>query len=121
MITLFTRNGRETGNAIIYGSDTSKFLEEPVFLVETDFGNRMRLTAKEIDDSFMIGRPQDYATWAKDRRALQNRTWVEDNQPEPEPGVCNHDWQYQGTDYHGSHKGEDSYSCSKCYAREYRQ
>lgn len=29
-------------------------------------------------------------------------------------------WRYIGTDYHGSHKGEDSYECTKCGKRERR-
>ncbi len=33
---------------------------------------------------------------------------------------CDHDWQYNGTDYHGSHKDEDIYKCRKCKAKEYR-
>lgn len=33
---------------------------------------------------------------------------------------CNHDWRYEGTDYHGSHKGEAVYRCPKCLVQEYR-
>lgn len=34
--------------------------------------------------------------------------------------VCQHNWQYSGTDPHGSHKGEDAYRCTKCHETEYR-
>ena len=34
--------------------------------------------------------------------------------------VCKHTWHYAGTDYHGSHKGDDAYRCSKCRMIEYR-
>lgn len=33
---------------------------------------------------------------------------------------CDHTWRYTGTDYHGSHKGEDCYECSKCQRWQYR-
>lgn len=36
-----------------------------------------------------------------------------------EPVSCEHEWRYTGTDYHGSHKGEDSYDCKKCRAWKY--
>lgn len=39
---------------------------------------------------------------------------------ESSPETCQHKWQYQGTDGHGSHKGEDLYYCSVCNKMEYR-
>lgn len=33
---------------------------------------------------------------------------------------CTHDWRYSGTDYHGSHKGEDAYRCRLCGKQERR-
>lgn len=41
-------------------------------------------------------------------------------QAEKAADTCQHDFRYVGTDYHGSHKGEDAYKCTKCPAREYR-
>jgi hypothetical protein len=38
----------------------------------------------------------------------------------PPMGECRHEWQYSGTDPHGSHKGEDAYRCTKCHETEYR-
>ena len=38
----------------------------------------------------------------------------------PPMGECRHEWQYSGTDPHGSHKGEDAYRCTKCHGTEYR-
>lgn len=32
---------------------------------------------------------------------------------------CKHDYEYLGTDPHGSHKGEDYYKCRKCGATGY--
>lgn len=37
----------------------------------------------------------------------------------PDQNTCKHIWEYQGTDYHGSRKGEDSYTCRKCRKSEY--
>ena len=31
-----------------------------------------------------------------------------------------HEWEYTGTDPHGSHKGERAYRCKKCKAFDYR-
>jgi len=39
--------------------------------------------------------------------------------PDAEPS-CEHEWRYTGTDYHGSHKGEDAYYCHKCGETEYQ-
>jgi hypothetical protein len=38
----------------------------------------------------------------------------------PPMGEHRHEWQYSGTDPHGSHKGEDAYRCTKCHETEYR-
>ncbi len=32
---------------------------------------------------------------------------------------CDHKWSYTGTDYHGSHKGEDHYECNSCGSWKY--
>lgn len=34
--------------------------------------------------------------------------------------TCTHEWEYTGTDHHGTHKGEAAYRCQKCKAFEYR-
>ena len=66
MFTLFTRDGTKTGNAIIVCYDEGC----DNYLIETDFGNTMKLNRKEIDELFTLGRPQDYDTWREDRYKL---------------------------------------------------
>jgi hypothetical protein len=64
---LFTRDGRKIGNAIIIDK---KWAEVPgeYFVIMTDYGNKARLTEKEIKSLFylrnekireMLGFPQD--------------------------------------------------------------
>jgi hypothetical protein len=65
---LWTKDGSLFGNAIIYATEPSKYVEgQTLNLCETDFGNRMKLTAKEIDDHFIIGPERSYAQWLSDR------------------------------------------------------
>lgn len=70
MITLRTKNACVRGNAILYGA-----VEHPevgqLMLVETDFGNRMRLTSGEVNEMFEIGEVRDYQTWRDDREHLR--------------------------------------------------
>lgn len=71
MITLFTRNGSKTGNAILYGGqDRDDPQDPPLFYVETDYGNHMKLTWSEIMSMFAVGRPCSYDDWRADRREL---------------------------------------------------
>jgi hypothetical protein len=37
-----------------------------------------------------------------------------------QPALCKHTWVYNGTDYHGSYKGEKEYRCTLCGKNEYR-
>ena len=71
MLTLASKDGTKTGNAIIYGSEDHPELGV-VFLVETDFGNRMRLTWREIDEWFTPMRTCPYEVWNADRQALRD-------------------------------------------------
>lgn len=71
MITLQTKDPARNGNAILYGTEPSKFTGEQLMLVETDFGNKMRLTNNELNELFIMGRPRNYQEWLTDRRLLQ--------------------------------------------------
>lgn len=87
MITLLTRDGSRVGNAIIYGGETRDYpaadgrFEVNVFFVETDFGNHMVLTWKEIEELFTVGHCCDYQEWRKGRAHLiaEDRTLVMPN------------------------------------------
>lgn len=91
MRILRTRDGRKIGNGIIIQEITeglkpssAEYLEQTsqkLWLVETDFGNRLRLTDREIDNYFF--KPEElsehmrimttvhvYETWSRDRHAL---------------------------------------------------
>lgn len=93
MRTLFTRDGRRMGNAIIIEETrppqaAAEYLAktgQKMWLIETDFGNYLRLTDNEIDEHFYRLDELDelqqahcqaatYAEWSHDRRELQLRT-----------------------------------------------
>ena len=86
MLTLQTKNSKAHGNAIIVrqiepSSQSMKdYLQgRPLWLVETDFGNRMRLTDREIDDMFHRSKdPTDYEQWKHDRAELRQQNQIED-------------------------------------------
>lgn len=78
MITLNTRDGSRVGNAIIYGGET-RWCEHThenvhVFLLETDFGNHMVLTWREIEELYTIGRYCDYQQWREERARLTDES-----------------------------------------------
>lgn len=77
MLLLQTKDGSRIGNAILYGGGTRVYVNADIpavvlYFVETDFGNHMRLTWKEILDQFEIGPAQDYRRWKENRRHIQN-------------------------------------------------
>lgn len=76
MITLLTKDSKRTGNAIIYGGQDAMGDVDYVFLIETDFGNRNQLTAKELNQQYTLGRVCSYEEWFRDREELrrQNQT-----------------------------------------------
>ncbi len=92
MITLLTKDGTKTGNAIIYGGDdfvnvySPKVILDlepgtpmkPIFFVETDFGNRMKLTWSEIEELFTVGRVCPYDQWKADRNSLREQNAIHD-------------------------------------------
>jgi hypothetical protein len=71
-VTLMTKDGRTTGNAIVIGQtgNTRKWKDpkstkevEPVWLIETDFGNRAQLSTSEINEWFHLGYQRSYDEW----------------------------------------------------------
>lgn len=92
-VTLMTKDGRTIGNAIVVEQATPCKLatigglpeylektEQKLWLVETDFGNRTKLTDREIAEWFNLGFQQSYATWLE---ARSEALWKIQN-PEPE-------------------------------------
>ena len=75
MRRLNTRDGSRIGNAIVYAvRGIPKFGE--LICIETDFGNRIRLTLSEVDEMFTLAERRDYREWKRDRAALQsNEIW----------------------------------------------
>lgn len=91
MRTLHTRDGTAYGNAIIIRAISDEDLEpsikaylqgRPMWLIETDYGNRIRLTDREIDEMFTRGIAMSYAEWSQKRRILQGRNLISDEQLE---------------------------------------
>ena len=72
MITLIPKHNRDkrVGNAILYGFGVSDVDDSTQFLVETDFGNHMRLSATEFDGLFLLKGPCRYDDWNRARHLL---------------------------------------------------
>lgn len=84
---LFTKDGRRTGNAIVIkeiepsSESMKRFLaidNSKLYLVETDFGNRMKLSTKELNSMFDLGPRESYKKWAADRSELRRDTQIQD-------------------------------------------
>jgi hypothetical protein len=69
MITLITKQPDVRGNAILYGFDELPGGDQ-VFLVESDFGDKMRFSSKELDECYRLGRKTEYDRWKFDRMRL---------------------------------------------------
>jgi hypothetical protein len=67
-VTLLTRDGFKIGNAIIVkeakGHTEGK---TRLWLIETDFGNRCKMTTSALDELFTLGYIRDYDQWWEDR------------------------------------------------------
>lgn len=75
MIILYTKNGTKYSNAILYGGEESMCENIGyIYFVESDFGNKMRLTLKEINERYTLGPVREYREWFKDRDAAINRS-----------------------------------------------
>lgn len=80
-VLLCTKDGTKQGNAIVVKQigDTRKWGRvpveiEPVWLVETDFGNHMNLSSTEVLTLFTLGRVTDYEKWWDDRLDTIHKT-----------------------------------------------
>lgn len=85
MLTLHTKDPDRTGNAIIVReiAPTESTLVEyfqgrKLWLVETDFGNRMKLTDQEIDEMFIRANHVDYQHWLNERTERRMANYLED-------------------------------------------
>lgn len=74
MQILYTKNPKCHGNAIIvaeYDPTENTLINylngRKMWIVESDFGNRMKLTDNEIDEYYNRGDMHDYQDWARDR------------------------------------------------------
>lgn len=81
-VTLLTIDGSRIGNAIII-KEVKKTVSvvgtgQRVWLVETDFGNRLHTTDAEIHSLWNIGFQQNYDQWFDDRLELHRRAIEED-------------------------------------------
>ncbi len=77
MLILYTKNGTKGTNAILYGGeDFSPHHDGPVYFIETDFGNHIRLSFEEMWSRYTIGPVRNYDEWRQDRQSAidnQNR------------------------------------------------
>jgi hypothetical protein len=79
-LTLFTKDGRVCGNAIVTGDAESHPDLGKIWPIETDFGNTARLIQSEINDQFYTcdkdgyERVQDIAKWREDRKLNRMET-----------------------------------------------
>lgn len=85
MLTLFSKDGSRTGNAIIIRQvePSSQSMKDylrgrPLWLIETDFGNRFRYTDREIDEQFIRGNHVSYEQWKSDREGLRQQNDIKD-------------------------------------------
>jgi hypothetical protein len=87
---LFTKDGRRTGNAIVIKEIQPSSVSmkahlakdnQKLYLVETDFGNRMKLSTNEINEMFDPGPKQSYKKWASDRAELREEVKIADQEP----------------------------------------
>lgn len=89
-VTLTTLDGAKVGNGIIVREITTdkmnpfavkgglpEYLEstgQKLWLVETDFGNRMTLSTNEVHEFYGLGYQQDYETWWDERLQTIQKT-----------------------------------------------
>lgn len=75
-VTLATRDGLQIGNAIVIQEvqprtslikDLLAAKDQKFWLIETDFGNRCRLSDGEINQLFVLGKQNNYDCWWDDR------------------------------------------------------
>jgi hypothetical protein len=64
----------------------------PIWLIETDFGNRVRFTEPELDTYFTRGKMVTYQDWYNEREELRNQIKIlnlnqEEELPCPDPSA----------------------------------
>lgn len=86
MQILHTKDSTKNGNAILVkeieptGFGMKEYLKgRPLWLVESDFGNRMKLTDREINEMFHRGPAADYSEWKAAKEDLRLRAIIEDD------------------------------------------
>lgn len=82
-VTLTTLDGAQIGNAIVIQKQPRNYRGELIddtdaskrlWLIETDFGNRLICTENEIHELFGLGFQQEYNDWWDARLALIKKT-----------------------------------------------
>ena len=66
MQILLTKNGQRIGNAILVSKEPARKVLSSTgytYNIETDFGNKGRLTFEEMEEMFFWGPPMDYKEW----------------------------------------------------------
>jgi len=66
-MTLFTKDGRRVGNGIIIGGEPSAYCDDYLYVIETDYGNTMKLNLKELEELYYLGHIVPYDQWKHDR------------------------------------------------------
>lgn len=70
MFTLAPKDPFRNGRAIVAEIVPSEFTNEDLFLVHTDFGHTMKLTAGELRELYEIDKPMSFEVWNAERAAL---------------------------------------------------
>lgn len=52
---LYTKDGRRLGNALIVGYDVYDQYSRPTYIIKTDYGNELKMTAAAIESNFYVG------------------------------------------------------------------
>ena len=70
MFTLAPKDPFRNGRAIVAEIVPSDYTEESLFLVHTDYGHTMKLTAGELRELYEIDKPMSFEAWSAERSAL---------------------------------------------------
>jgi hypothetical protein len=70
MYTLHTKDGSKFGNAIVFKVEYDPF-GHALHHIETDFGNMMKLSDREVDEMYTVGELIDYPTWLDERARIR--------------------------------------------------
>lgn len=70
MFTLAPKDPFRNGRAIVADIVPSDYTEESLFLVHTDYGHTMKLTAGELRELYEIDKPMSFEAWSFERLTL---------------------------------------------------